>query len=244
MSGGEQQMLAIGRALMARPRLLMLDEPSMGIAPILVQRIYETIAEINRSGVAILLVEQNANYALEISSRGYVLETGRVALAKRLIRASRRPRSAEGVPGDMTVFAVNGQIGAVRAVPALYAWLLSAAIAAWVSDRKGYGERVGLTFGLLLTVVGLAIVLLLPARPGSALEGRGADPEAPRTPSRVCPRARRGGIHARSLRAPDLAGRLARRPRLPPSPGAVRRAEALTDAQRLSLRATVATVMS
>jgi branched-chain amino acid transport system ATP-binding protein len=81
MSGGEQQMLAIGRGLMARPRLLMLDEPSMGIAPILVQRIYETIKEINSSGVAILLVEQNANYALEISRRGYVLETGRVVLA-------------------------------------------------------------------------------------------------------------------------------------------------------------------
>jgi branched-chain amino acid transport system ATP-binding protein len=81
MSGGEQQMLAIGRALMARPKLLMLDEPSMGIAPILVQRIYETIGEINRTGVAILLVEQNANYALDISSRGYVLETGRVAIA-------------------------------------------------------------------------------------------------------------------------------------------------------------------
>jgi branched-chain amino acid transport system ATP-binding protein len=81
MSGGEQQMLAIGRALMARPRLLMLDEPSMGIAPILVQRIYETIAEINKTGVTILLVEQNANYALDISSRGYVLETGRVVLA-------------------------------------------------------------------------------------------------------------------------------------------------------------------
>jgi branched-chain amino acid transport system ATP-binding protein len=81
VSGGEQQMLAIGRALMARPRLLMLDEPSMGIAPILVQRIYETIAEINRSGVTILLVEQNANYALDVSSRGYVLETGRVVLS-------------------------------------------------------------------------------------------------------------------------------------------------------------------
>jgi branched-chain amino acid transport system ATP-binding protein len=81
MSGGEQQMLAIGRALMAKPKLLLLDEPSMGIAPILVQRIYETIGEINRSGVAILLVEQNANYALDISSRGYVLETGRVVLA-------------------------------------------------------------------------------------------------------------------------------------------------------------------
>ena len=81
MSGGEQQMLAIGRALMARPKLLMLDEPSMGIAPVLVQRIYETIGEINRQGVAILLVEQNANYALDISKRGYVLETGEVALA-------------------------------------------------------------------------------------------------------------------------------------------------------------------
>ncbi len=81
MSGGEQQMLAIGRALMARPRLLMLDEPSMGIAPILVQRIYATIGEINRAGVTILLVEQNANYALDISVRGYVLETGRVVLA-------------------------------------------------------------------------------------------------------------------------------------------------------------------
>ena len=80
MSGGEQQMLAIGRAMMSRPKLLLLDEPSMGIAPILVQRIYETIAEINRQGVAILLVEQNANYALDVSKRGYVLETGEVAL--------------------------------------------------------------------------------------------------------------------------------------------------------------------
>jgi branched-chain amino acid transport system ATP-binding protein len=81
MSGGEQQMLAIGRAMMARPKLLMLDEPSMGIAPILVQRIYETIGEINRQGVTILLVEQNANYALDIAKRGYVLETGKVVLA-------------------------------------------------------------------------------------------------------------------------------------------------------------------
>ena len=80
MSGGEQQMLAIGRALMARPKLLLLDEPSMGIAPILVDRIYETIAEINRQGTTILLVEQNANYALGVSMRGYVLETGVVAL--------------------------------------------------------------------------------------------------------------------------------------------------------------------
>jgi len=81
MSGGEQQMLAIGRALMANPKLLLLDEPSMGIAPVLVERIYETIVEINRQGTTILLVEQNANYALEVSVRAYVLETGSVALA-------------------------------------------------------------------------------------------------------------------------------------------------------------------
>ena len=80
MSGGEQQMLAMGRALMADPTLLLLDEPSMGLAPILVDRIYETVAEINRQGTTILLVEQNANYALEVSTRGYVLETGKVAL--------------------------------------------------------------------------------------------------------------------------------------------------------------------
>jgi branched-chain amino acid transport system ATP-binding protein len=80
MSGGEQQMLAIGRALMANPKLLLLDEPSMGIAPILVERIYETIVEINKQGTTILLVEQNANFALGISSRGYVLETGTIAL--------------------------------------------------------------------------------------------------------------------------------------------------------------------
>jgi branched-chain amino acid transport system ATP-binding protein len=80
MSGGEQQMLAIGRALMSNPKLLLLDEPAMGLAPVLVERIYETIAEINRQGTTILLVEQNANYALEVSARGYVLETGSVTL--------------------------------------------------------------------------------------------------------------------------------------------------------------------
>ena len=80
MSGGEQQMLAIGRAVMGNPRVLLLDEPSMGIAPVLVERIYETIAEINHQGTTILLVEQNANFALEVSKRGYVLETGTIAM--------------------------------------------------------------------------------------------------------------------------------------------------------------------
>jgi len=80
MSGGEQQMLAIGRALMSNPRLLLLDEPAMGLAPVLVERIYETIAEINHQGTTILLVEQNAGFALDVSGRGYVLETGTVAL--------------------------------------------------------------------------------------------------------------------------------------------------------------------
>jgi branched-chain amino acid transport system ATP-binding protein len=80
LSGGEQQMLAMGRALMARPKLLMLDEPSMGLAPMLVERIFDIIREINAQGTTILLVEQNANVALETSHRGYVLETGRVVL--------------------------------------------------------------------------------------------------------------------------------------------------------------------
>ena len=81
MSGGEQQMLAIGRALMARPRLLLLDEPSMGLAPIFVEKIFEIVKEINDQGTPILLVEQNALMALDTADRGYVLETGKIALA-------------------------------------------------------------------------------------------------------------------------------------------------------------------
>jgi branched-chain amino acid transport system ATP-binding protein len=80
LSGGEQQMLAIGRALMANPRLLLLDEPSMGLAPVLVEQIFDTIIDINRQGMTILLVEQNAAMALSIAHRGYVLETGSIAL--------------------------------------------------------------------------------------------------------------------------------------------------------------------
>jgi branched-chain amino acid transport system ATP-binding protein len=80
LSGGEQQMLALGRALMARPKLLLMDEPSMGLSPILVREIFHIITEINKQGTSILLVEQNARMALEISRRGYVIETGRIAL--------------------------------------------------------------------------------------------------------------------------------------------------------------------
>lgn len=80
LSGGEQQMLAIGRALMSRPRLLLLDEPSMGLAPLMVRKIYETIAAIAREGVTILLVEQNANLALKLSQRAYVMESGAITL--------------------------------------------------------------------------------------------------------------------------------------------------------------------
>ena len=81
LSGGEQQMLAIGRALMSRPKLVMLDEPSMGLAPILVEQIFDIIKELNDSGVTVLLVEQNANMALRIADRGYVLESGKIVLS-------------------------------------------------------------------------------------------------------------------------------------------------------------------
>jgi branched-chain amino acid transport system ATP-binding protein len=80
MSGGEQQMCAIGRALMARPKLLLLDEPSMGLAPIFVERIFETVVEVNKNGTPVLLVEQNALMALDVAHRGYVMETGRIPL--------------------------------------------------------------------------------------------------------------------------------------------------------------------
>jgi branched-chain amino acid transport system ATP-binding protein len=81
LSGGEQQMLAVGRALMSRPRLLLLDEPSMGLAPLVVEKIFETLREVAAQGVTLMLVEQNANLALQISDRGYVLEGGRVAIS-------------------------------------------------------------------------------------------------------------------------------------------------------------------
>jgi branched-chain amino acid transport system ATP-binding protein len=96
MSGGEQQMLAMGRALMAQPSLLLLDEPSMGLAPVIVDKIYEIIREINSQGVTILLVEQNANYALDVSGRGYVLETGAIALTDKsaALRTDERVKAA------------------------------------------------------------------------------------------------------------------------------------------------------
>ena len=88
LSGGEQQMLAMGRAMMSRPRLLLLDEPSMGLAPLMVQKVFETVLAISKEGVTILLIEQNAKLALEVSSRGYVMESGEISLqgdAKRLL---------------------------------------------------------------------------------------------------------------------------------------------------------------
>jgi branched-chain amino acid transport system ATP-binding protein len=100
MSGGEQQMCAIGRALMARPTLLMLDEPSMGLAPIFVQRIFETIVEVNKQGTSILLVEQNALMALDVASRGYVLETGTVALADNAKALAQNPEVRKTYLGE------------------------------------------------------------------------------------------------------------------------------------------------
>ncbi len=101
MSGGEQQMLAIGRALMSRPKLLLLDEPSMGLAPVLVERIFQVIGEINRQGTTILLVEQNANVALEIATRGYVLETGSVVNAASAEQLRQDPKVREAYLGEI-----------------------------------------------------------------------------------------------------------------------------------------------
>ena len=91
MSGGEQQMLAVGRALMARPKLLLLDEPSLGLAPILVEQLFDKIVSINQLGVTILLVEQNAAMALSVATRGYLLENGRVILADTTDKLSNHP---------------------------------------------------------------------------------------------------------------------------------------------------------
>lgn len=100
LSGGEQQMLAIGRALMAEPRLLLLDEPSLGLAPLLVRSIFQTICEINRRGVTILLVEQNARAALKAASRGYVMETGNVTMTDSAEKLLANPRVREAYLGS------------------------------------------------------------------------------------------------------------------------------------------------
>ena len=101
MSGGEQQMLAIGRALMSRPKLLLLDEPSMGLAPVLVERIFDIIKEINKQGTTILLVEQNANVALEIATRGYVLESGAIVTSAPAEQLRQDPKVREAYLGEI-----------------------------------------------------------------------------------------------------------------------------------------------
>ena len=100
LSGGEQQMLAIGRALMGRPRLLLLDEPSMGLAPIMVQKVFEVIQSVAAEGVTILLVEQNAKLALSVAARGYVMESGRITLADTAAALLANPKVREAYLGE------------------------------------------------------------------------------------------------------------------------------------------------
>ena len=100
LSGGEQQMLAIARALMARPRLLLLDEPSMGLSPVVVEKIFDTVVDINRQGTTILLVEQNAAMALAVAHRGYVLETGTIALSGTAAELSENPEVRRAYLGE------------------------------------------------------------------------------------------------------------------------------------------------
>ena len=100
LSGGEQQMLAIGRALMAQPKLLLLDEPSMGLAPIMVQKIFEVVGEVSKTGVTILLIEQNARLALEISTRGYVMDGGIITLAGESKALLANPKVREAYLGE------------------------------------------------------------------------------------------------------------------------------------------------
>ena len=100
LSGGEQQMLAIGRALMARPRLLLLDEPSMGLSPVIVEKIFETVVDINRQGTTVLLVEQNAAMALAVAHRGYVLETGTIALTGTAAELAENPAVRRAYLGE------------------------------------------------------------------------------------------------------------------------------------------------
>lgn len=110
LSGGEQQMLAMGRALMSQPRLLLLDEPSMGLSPILVRQIFDIIQEINQAGTSILLVEQNAFMALGVASRAYVLETGRIVLSGEASKLREDPKVRAAYLGDMVES--DGQNGA------------------------------------------------------------------------------------------------------------------------------------
>ena len=147
LSGGEQQMVAMGRALMSKPRLLLMDEPSMGLAPILVERSFEIIEQVNDAGVAMLVVEQNANVSLSIADRGYVLSTGRDRARGQGRRPARGRGPAEGLPWPLR----RGRVGAAirgefpifetRDVPQLL--LAGRALAPGARRRRGVARRLG-----------------------------------------------------------------------------------------------------
>ncbi len=201
MSGGEQQMVAMGRALMSQPKLLLMDEPSMGLAPVLVERSFEIIKQVNEAGVAMLVVEQNANVSLSIADRGYVLSTGRVVLEGKAADLLAERGAPQGVPGPLM-----GVVSPDRAGPAAARIGARSRDAAPRGRRESRGRRRG------PRRPALRLRGQRPARGGGARDGLG----------RVAARGRRGESRGRRRRRLARSGHARRRDRPPRSDGRAR----------------------
>ena len=184
LSGGEQQMVAMGRALMARPKLLCMDEPSMGLAPIFVEQVFDIIQEINRQGTTIFMVEQNANMALSIAHRAYVLQTGQVVLSGTAAELRQNPMIREAYLGEMQV-AVVGSTGEHVGASALAVPQAVAIDARTIADYAG-GRAVAMRCRHEHSYIGLRIMAVSVPHVASA---RAADPLQPRPAAHAVARA-------------------------------------------------------